>query len=232
MLEFKSFASGSAGNLNTLSDGEGTYIMLDCGLPWRKVRKMLNFKTSEFSGICLTHHHKDHSAGIADAVRAGVDVYLLPETSEALGLEGHRVHEITLLDQFKIGTFQVKAFPLEHDAPNCGFLFVNGEGEKAVYITDTAYCRFVFPPLSIIAVGVNYSLDILRANVASGVVSSELKRRIIQAHMSLQTLKDFFVANDLSSVREIWLLHGSASNLDKKDAKQQVQAWTGKPVYV
>ena len=231
MLTFKSFASSSKGNLNTLSDGE-TYIMLDCGLPWKQVQKDLNFQASRFSGICLTHQHKDHSAGIIDAMKAGQDIYLLPETREALGLAGHRIHEIDLLHQFKIGSFAVKAFPLKHDVPNCGFLFANSKGERAVYITDTPYCPYRFPPLHTIAIGVNYSMDILRGNISNGLTDRAMKTRLIRSHMSLQTLESFLVANDLSQVRKIYLLHLSDSNSDAKLFKLKVQEVTGKEVIV
>ena len=231
MLTFKSFASSSKGNLNTLSDGE-TYIMLDCGLPWKQVQKDLNFQASRFSGICLTHQHKDHSAGIIDAMKAGQDIYLLPETREALGLAGHRIHEIDLLHQFKIGSFAVKAFPLKHDVPNCGFLFANSKGERAVYITDTPYCPYRFPPLHTIAIGVNYSMEIVKSRLKSGELNSGLWRRIIKSHMSLETVLDFLKANDLSKLQEVHLLHLSSSNSDSKLFKQRVAEITGKPVYI
>jgi len=231
MLTFKSFASSSKGNLNTLSDGE-TYIMLDCGLPWKQVQKDLNFQASRFSGICLTHQHKDHSAGIIDAMKAGQDIYLLPETREALGLAGHRIHEIDLLHQFKIGSFAVKAFPLKHDVPNCGFLFANSKGERAVYITDTPYCPYRFPPLHTIAIGVNYSMDILRGNISNGLTDRAMKTRLIRSHMSLQTLESFLVANDLSRLQKVHLLHLSDRNSSAAIFKQKIQEVTGKEVIV
>ena len=227
MLDFQSYASSSKGNLNTLSDGE-TRIMLDCGLPWKQVQKALSFKTSEFSGVCLTHSHQDHAKGVKDAMQAGQDIYLLPETREALGLSGHRSHEIELLHQFRIGSFQVKAFPLKHDVPNCGFLFANTKGERAVYITDTSYSPFRFPPLQIIALETNYSLDLLKANTPS----SELRQLVIQNHMSLETAVDFFRANDLSHVKEIWLLHMSDNNSSATMFKRRVQEVTGKVVKI
>lgn len=231
MLDFKSYASSSSGNLNTLSDGE-TRIMLDCGLPWKQVRKALSFKASEYSAVCLTHAHRDHSKGIADAAKAGLDVYLLPETREVLDLSGHRIHEIVLLQQFRIGTFTIKAFPVKHDVPNCGFLIANSKGEQAVYITDTPYCPYRFNNLQIIAIEANYSMDILNRNTRSGAVASELKRSIIQNHMNLETLKAMLLANDLSSLREIWLLHLSDNNSSAAEFKRAIQATVGVPVYV
>ena len=179
-----------------------------------------------------THSHADHSTGIVEAMKTGIDIYLLPETREALGLSGHRIHEIKLLHQFTIGNFAIKAFPVKHDVPNCGFLLANKEGERAVYITDTQYCPYRFENLHTIAIGCNFSEEIIKENVASGETDRYLKRRVMHAHMSLESLLEMLKANDLSKVREIWLLHGSSSNLDKEEAKRQVQEATGVPVYV
>ncbi len=225
MLDFQSYASSSKGNLNTLTDGK-THIMLDCGLPWKQIQKALSFKTSEFSAICLSHSHSDHSKGIADAVKTGQDVYLLPETRVALGLSGHRIHEIETFHQFRIGTFQVKAFPLKHDVPSCGFLFVNSKGERAVYITDTPYSPFRFHHLQIIAIECNYSLGLLKANTSS----STLRRSIIQNHFALETVVDFMKATDLSQVEKIVLLHMSDNNSDARMFKRTIQETTGKMV--
>lgn len=227
MLEFRSFASSSKGNLHTLDDGE-TRVMLDCGLPWKQVQEALSFKTSEFSGICLTHVHNDHSVGVIDATKAGHDVYLLPETREALGLSGHRVHEIDLLHQFKIGSFTVMAFPLKHDVPNCGFLFANREGERMIYITDAPFCHYRFNNLQIIAIEANYDRILLKNNTSS----PGLRRAILGGHMSIETLRNFLLANDLSQLQETWLLHLSSANSNAEDFKRQIQALTGKPVYI
>lgn len=227
MLHFQSFASSSQGNLNSLDDGK-TKLLLDCGLSWRKVLEALNFKTSEYSAICLSHSHNDHSKGIIDAAKAGQDVYLLPETREALGLSGHRIHQIDLFHQFRIGSFVVKAFPLKHDVPNCGFLFANSKGERAVYITDTPYCRYRFNNLQIIMIEANYAAPLLKDNTRS----SELRQSILQDHMSLETLIRMLRANDLTKVKEIHLLHLSNNNSDANEFKQRIQEVTGKPVYV
>ena len=230
MLEFKSYASSSSGNVHSISDGETT-IMLDCGIPWKKIQKAFFYETSKVAGVCLTHAHKDHSLAIPDAAKAGLDIYLLPETLEALGLEGHRYHPITPLKQFKIGTFAIWSFPLEHDVPNSGFLF-SSNGEKAIYITDTAYCRFRFPALSVIAIECNYIPRILRKNVSAGTVALPQKNRLLHSHFSLDNVLEFLNANDLSALQEVWLLHLSDGNSNEAEMKEAVQKATGKPVYV
>ena len=226
MLSFKSYASGSSGNLYSITDGETT-IMIDPGISWKRIQKAFNFKTSEVKCVCLGHEHRDHSFAVEAAAKAGIDIYLLPETRAALGLSGHRFHEIELHRAFRAGSFKVVAFPLQHDVPNCGFLFMGKCGEKAVYITDTFYSRWTFTGLTIIAVECNWSKETLAPGLDPAV-----KQRLYTSHFSLKSVKQFFRDNDLSKVREIHLLHLSQGNADPEYFRSEIEKLTGKPVYI
>jgi phosphoribosyl 1,2-cyclic phosphodiesterase len=175
----------------------------------------------------------DHSKAIKDIMKAGIDCYLSRGTAEALGAAGHRVKIIRAREQFKVGTWTVLPFDTQHDAQDpLGFLLANQEGDKLLYATDTFYVRYRFVGLSHIMVECNYALDILRANVEAGVVPEELKKRLLKSHMSLETVKGFLKANDLSRVQEIWLLHMSDGNSDAVRFKREIQELTGKMVFV
>ena len=82
------------------------------------------------------------------------------------------------------------------------------------------------------AVECNYSLDILRANVEAGLIEPALKSRILKSHFSLENVKEFLKANDLSKVQEIWLLHLSDGNSNAERFKREIQELTGKMVFV
>ena len=75
-------------------------------------------------------------------------------------------------------------------------------------------------------------MDILNENLKAGKVQGFRKKRIIQSHFNLENVKNFLVANDLSQVREIWLLHLSDQNSDAKQFKKEIMELTGKPVFV
>jgi phosphoribosyl 1,2-cyclic phosphodiesterase len=104
--------------------------------------------------------------------------------------------------------------------------------EKLLFVIDTNYIPFRFSGLTHIMIGVNFSLEILRENVTAGTVDIERAKRTIKNHMSLETAKAFFEANDMSSVREIHLLHLSSQNADADSFKSRIERVTGKPVYV
>ena len=78
----------------------------------------------------------------------------------------------------------------------------------------------------------NYASDILYRNVENGSVPMVLKNRLLTSHFSLDNVKEFLKANDLSKVQEIWLLHLSDGNSDAERFKREIMELTGKPVYI
>ena len=232
MMDIKVLASGSSGNCYYVSDGDSP-VLIECGLPWKQIQQGIGFRTSELAGCLISHEHKDHCRAVQDIMKAGIDCYMSQGTAEALGISGHRLHIIKAKQQFRIGTWTILPFETQHDAAEpLGFLLANQAGEKLLYATDTYFIRYRFQGLTHIAVECNYSLDILKRNVEAGAVPKELKSRILKSHFSLENVKKFLMANDLSKVQEIWLLHLSDGNSDAERFKHEIQALTGKPVYI
>jgi len=232
MIEFKAFASGSKGNLYTVSDGITT-LMIECGVSIKDVRRHLNHKVSNIAGALITHEHGDHSKGVRDLIRSGIDCYMTEGTSEALQMRSHRIKTIQAEKRFSIGTWTVLPLEAQHDAAEpVAFLMVNQEGEKVLFATDTYYLKYKFKQLNVIAVECNYSEDILEKNINSGRVPTFMKKRLLRSHFSLHNVKEFLKANDLSKVQEIWLLHLSDSNSDEARFKREIQELTGRLVMV
>jgi len=232
MVEFKSYASSSAGNFYTVSDGH-TKLMIECGIPVRKIKEALNFKLSEIQGCLASHVHQDHIKAANDIMKAGIDLYALRETIEAADLSGHRVHEIKALKQFRIGTWTIKPFNLIHSVPCVGLLLVSDNGDRLIFITDSQYAPYRFKRSAhILAVECNYDLSILKHNLKTGALALEVAKGVIQNHMSLETCKEFFRVNDMSKVQAIHLLHLSEMNADPAMFKREIQRITGRPVYV
>lgn len=231
MITIQVLASGSQGNCYRVSDGS-TALLLECGIPFRLIREGLGFRLSDLAGCLLTHEHGDHAKAVRDLARAGVDVYTSAGTAEALDIESHRITTIRPRERFTLGTWTVMPFEAVHDAREpLGFLLTSGP-EKLLFATDTAYIRYRFPGCTRLMVECNYDLPVLRANVAAGLVDREVKRRVVRSHMSLETLIGFLQANDLSRVREIFLLHLSDDNSDAEKFRRRVQEVTGRPVQV
>lgn len=232
MITIRTLASSSKGNCYRIDDGS-TPLLIEAGIPWKELQKKLDFKTREIKGCLISHEHKDHSKAAADVMKAGIDCYMSQETAEAIEAAGHRVKIIKPLQQFYICTWAILPFETQHDAAEpLGFLLANQAGEKLLFATDTYYIKYRFQGLTHIMVECNYAIDILKANIEAGTVNDAMAKRLLQSHFSLENVKEFFKANDLSQVKEIHLLHLSDGNSDAEMFKREIQRLTGKMVYV
>jgi len=231
MIRFTPLASGSKGNCYHLTDGT-TDLLLECGIPIRRIREGLDFRLSSVSACLISHEHQDHAKAIADMMAAGIDVYASRGTIDALGLRGHRLHPIQALQGFEIDSWYILPFDLVHDAAEpLGFVCVSGD-ERLLFATDTAYIKYVMPGLTHICIECNYDEETLSKNVIQGKIDPVLRQRVIENHMSLDRVKAMLSANDLSRVEEIWLLHLSNANSDAERFKREIQSLTGKEVYI
>lgn len=230
MLDIAVYASGSSGNCYTVSDGE-TVVMLDCGLPFRRIERLTGFLLP--TAVFVTHEHKDHSKAAQDFMRRGVDAYMTAGTAAALGIEAqHRLHILNPMEQTTVGRITVSAFPTQHDAREpCGFLLDDGD-DRVLYATDTYYIKYQFPGVTKMLIEANHSYKILEENVGAHILKKSLAERLIKSHFSIENVLAFLRANDLSKVKEIWLIHLSDGNADAGKFARMVEAATGKPVYI
>lgn len=233
MITITPLASGSKGNAYHITDGK-TPLLLEAGIPYKEIQRGLSYQVTNLAGCLVSHEHKDHSKAVSEmAFKAGVDCYMSQGTIGVLGIESHRIKPVQARKQFKVGTWTILPFDTQHDAAEpMGFLLANTAGDKVLYLTDSFYCRYRFKGLSHVLIECNYSLDILRANVAAGLVPVELKNRILKSHFSLANVKEFLKANDLSRVEMIMLIHLSDDNSDAERFKREIQELIGKPVYI
>jgi len=232
-MDVKILASGSDGNAYTISDGT-TALLLDAGIPLKELQIRTGFKVRRLAAAFVTHEHKDHSKAMKDLAHLGVDVYASRGTMEACGLSGHRFHPIKALEEFDVGSFRVLPFDVEHDAAEpLGFLFASkATGEKLLYFTDTYYVRYRFQGLTHIMAECNYTETGIWDSVNEGRIPVELVPRLVHSHMSMEHLLDMLKANDMSTVRQIYLLHLSSNNSEAQKMKEAVQRQTGVEVYL
>ncbi len=226
-------ASGSRGNCYLVDDGS-TPLLLECGLRISEIRQGLGFGLTDVAACLLSHCHQDHSKAIRDVLRAGIGVYTSPGTIAALGLENRRLRPVVDKQSFTVGSWIIRAFETQHDAKEpLGFLLHSrATNERLVFATDTYYVKYRFPGLTHIMIECNYASDILQANVDAGLVHPAMRRRLLTSHFSLDNVKEFLKANDLSRVQEIHLLHLSDGNSDAERFKKEIMELTGKPTYI
>ena len=227
-MDIKVIASGSSGNAYLIGDGH-TRLLLDAGIPFRRIQIGCGFRTSTIDACLVTHRHGDHAAAIPKLIQRGIAVY--SNADVAARYKG--VQELTERKEHPIGTLRILPFAAEHDVPCYGYQVTSTEtGEKLVYITDSAYVRYTFTGLTYIMIEANYAEDIMLGNVRDDKIPFPLAERVAQTHMSIDTLLELLRANDMTKVRQIYLLHLSDNNSDAEAFKKMVQQETGAEVYI
>ena len=227
-MDIKILASGSRGNAYIISDGKTT-LLLDAGIPFKEIQKGCGFQTSSIKGCLVTHRHGDHAKAIPKLLQRGIPVYSTADVAELYA----GVHGMKALKEVDIGTFQVLPFLVEHDVECYGYQVTSAvTGEKLVYITDSAYVRYTFTGLTHIMIEANYAQEIIIDNAKHERIPLYLAERVIQTHMSIETLLELLQSNDMRQVRQIYLLHLSDGNSDADEFRRLVQRETGAEVYI
>ena len=168
-----------------------------------RYKKALKYDLSNVVGVVGSHAHADHMKCAKDVMASGIDVFTGRETINALNLSGHRIHEAKPLEQFSIGDFTILPFSIEHDREGLGYLIQHRpDGFKILFATDTYYIRYKFRNLNTIMIECNYIKETLDWNIENGYVNEAMKPRLLQSHFSLENVKKFLQANDLSQCRK------------------------------
>ena len=249
-MEIKVLASGSTGNCYFISDGQSS-LLLDAGIPIKRIRAGCDFRLNQVSGCLVTHCHGDHSKAVKDLLAASVPVYMPRGEIEAMKLPAH--HRLHPLDRhsvglseslqtrsysiFDLGTFAVRPFQTFHDTPEpVGYLMAShasGEAETLLYFTDTYYLQGRFRNLTHIIGECNYDSETLWEKVDSGETPSVRAKRLFSTHMSLKNFLDFLKSIEhRETLRQIYICHMSDAHGNEAKIREAVQRLTGAEVYV
>ena len=177
----------------------------------------------------MTHRHGDHAAAIPKLLQRGITVYSNADVQHVTrACRNSHSARTTHRDAAAFCPFEA-----EHDVPCYGYQVTStATGEKLVYITDSAYVRYTFTGLTHIMIEANYAEDIMLGNVRDEKVPLSLAERVAGTHMSIYTLLELLRANDMTKVRQIYLLHLSDMSSDAEWFKKLVQQETGAEVYI
>jgi ribonuclease BN (tRNA processing enzyme) len=151
----------------------------------------------------------------------------LKETLEACGVTHYNGIEIRANITYEILGFKVKAFHVHHDVPCLGFLISHPESGLIMFLTDTNYTEYIFPGLNNIIIECNHDQERL-----AKMDNINLRNRIAQSHMNINTVKGILAANDLSKVNNIILTHLSDNNGNAVEYKREIEREFGKTVTV
>lgn len=221
-MKLKVLASGSKANSYIL-ENETEALVIEAGVPFKELIRHVDYR--KIVGCLVSHEHQDHAAYTKQYASYGIPPMMpINQHIDKLFCNG-------LKGWTSIGEFIVTGFENHHNVPCFGFVIKHKEMGNLVFATDTGYIEYKFKDINHWLIECNYSKEILDKRVEQGFNPS-LADRIVKDHMSLETCKEFFKANDLSKIRNIVLLHLSDSNSNAEQFKDEIHALTNKPTYI
>ncbi len=215
-LQLCILGSGSAGN-SILVCSDETFILVDAGFSARETERRLaalGLQPSQIAGICVTHEHNDHTAGLRILQKKhGIPLYANAGTIEALarspGARDLRWNVFATGSSFPIGDLLVEAFSVPHDAYEpVGFVVSDGQDRVGV-ATDmgmaTQLVRDRLAGCRAIVIESNHDEQLLQAAERPW----SLKQRIMgrQGHLSNRLAADLLAGIAGPHLEHVFLTH-------------------------
>ena len=226
---FRCAGSGSDGNCYSLTDSKGKTLLIEAGLPYKKIEKFLDYNITNLEGCIVTHQHLDH-------------VMSAPKLHQK-GTKTFRPFELDVQERVvKYGDYRIKAFELMNserkslhtngDGTECqifGFYIFHPEMGQMVYLTDCEYCPYVFRKTKIehFLLGVNYQEEYAPMDDAK-------KAHVLSGHMSERTAIEFLKASQTNALQTVILGHLSEESCkpDELLANVKKAVVTGAEVHI
>ena len=200
-------STGSSGNCYLLKS-QKECLVIENGVPFIEVKKVLDFNISKIVGNLSSHKHLDHNKYTKEYRNAGIPTFCPFEKDKA-----DVVRKIV-----RFGGFTIQCFPLIHDVDCYGFYIKHEECGKCLFITDTEYVPQIFRQL-------NVNHIFVECNYMSNMVDRSLPNyeHKLRHHMSLETCKSFIQANATDYLKTVVLLHMGVETCDPQECVEEVQ---------
>lgn len=220
-MKVKTIASGSKGNC-TIVLCKDTNLIIDMGISYLTLKKSLeenSLSLSDFSGVLITHCHKDHTKGLATLVnKTNLKVYIPEEMYESIKEYIPYPKCIFITDEFNINDVEIELIHTSHDAPYSVGFIISHENKSLAYVTDTGYINRKY-----LSRMVGKDAYIIESNhdevmLMDGPYPRFLKERVIsdKGHLSNKTTAKYLRKIIGSNTKNIILAHLSEKNNTEK----------------
>ncbi len=195
-MEICVLASGSKGNAIYVA-GADTRVLIDCGLSLKELRARLaciDLDVEQIDGLCVTHEHSDHSAGLRVlARRTAVPMYANDPTASAVEYAARRHAEtpwnwnvFATGSPFTIGGLTFEPFSVPHDAAEPVAFAVSDGTHRVGIATDmgmpTTLVRKRLAGCDALVLESNHDADLLRNSERSWALKQRIAGR--RGHLS------------------------------------------------
>ena len=238
-MELITLSSSSAGNCYILRSASGETLILECGLPFDKIKKGLNWNLSGIVACLISHRHRDHCKAFQDVDKAGIRILALQDVKDSFPqCAGLFFTPLQLMKGYKAGEFKIFTLPVCHSDPDgnecpcLAYVISHNEMGKLLFVTDAVTLDYNIEGLNHIMIEANYSDQILQDNINTGLIHKSERDRLLQSHMEIETTIKVLRELDTDNVNEVILLHLSGRNANPEAFKRRVTESVGLPVYV
>ena len=222
-MKIKTIASSSSGCCY-LIESQGEQLLIECGIPLKKIRESLDFDLSRVVGCLVSHEHKDHCRSLAGiTIHTNITSYA-PDSFSGVVL--CRCGGLSAGEVFACDHFRIKAISLKHDVECFGYVIKSGK-DILFYATDTSEVNYTIKGLTHLMIEANYSFEKLSKSTADKSVIA----RVSENHLSIDAAIEF-AERHKDTLREVHLLHLSDAHSDERQFKRMAQEALGVPVYV
>ncbi|MCI8461223.1 MAG: MBL fold metallo-hydrolase [Bacilli bacterium] len=227
-MKVKTIASGSKGNC-TIVLCDNTNLIIDMGISYLTLKRSLeenSLSFSDFSGILITHCHKDHIKGLTSLIKkTNLNAYIPEEMYDSLKeyIPYPKCNFIT--DEFNINDVEIELIHTSHDAPYSVGFIIKHQNRSLVYVTDTGYINRKY-----LSKMVGKDAYIIESNhdevmLMDGPYPRFLKERVIsdKGHLSNKTTAKYLKKIIGSNTKNIILAHLSEKNNTEELALEAMQ---------
>lgn len=222
-MKIKTIASGSKGNC-TIVLCKNTNLIIDMGISYLTLKRSLeenSLSFSDFSGILITHCHKDHTKGLASLIKkTNLNVYIPEAMYDSLKEYIPYPKCIFIEDEFNINDVEIELIHTSHDAPYSVGFIITHEKKSLAYVTDTGYINRKY-----LSKMVGKDAYIIESNhdevmLMDGPYPRFLKERVIsdKGHLSNKTTAKYLRKIIGDNTKHIILAHLSEKNNTEKKA--------------
>lgn len=221
-LSFFSLGSGSSGNCYLIGN-EHYNILVDAGISSTSISrfmKKMNIPMETIMGVLITHNHIDHIRGLDVLTRRySLPVFTTHNIRKSILTPHWRnphdcIHEIPMLQKFRLAGFDIEAFPVSHDAPETVGFHIRSDNNRITIATDLGYicqtsARYI-KEANILVLESNYDEQMLD----NGSYPLFLKRRIKSdhGHLGNSQASGFLAEIFNDNLRYVCLAHLSKNN--------------------
>lgn len=227
-MVLKVIGSSSKGNGYALV-AENEILLLECGCPFKEVKKAIDWQILKIKGCLLTHGHSDHSKNTKDYLKAGIPVFTNEETKQAIeDIPGAQFYSVPEFRPVQIGYFRCIPFYIPHNGTSCyAWLIEHPEMERLLFATDFEYIPYNFKKQQI-------QHFLIEANYQEQFIDKDIPNyeHKILGHASLETCIGAIKANQSPNLRTVIMCHLGAGSSAGKYFINEMQKETGRNVNV